>query len=127
MANHYGAVPSNDVNQTRVRVDTAAWVALQVGAVPQNNRRHVQIFPKSVAGGAIGLAFAVGVKTTNPTTRQTQVVFTTPTDNVGDVPIIPGGVIHAEPLGDNVALYGRLINKAGEALGSVDVIVTEYS
>lgn len=127
MTNHYGAVPNNDVNQSKVRIDTANWTALQVGSVPQNNRRHVRIFPKSVVGGAVGLAYAVGVKSTNPTTRQTDVTFTTPTDDVGAVTIVPGGTLHVEPLGDNVCLYGRLINKAGSALGSVDVIVTEFS
>lgn len=127
MANHYGETPAKDVNQTKIQVATNGFTALQVGSAPQNNRRHIRIYPKSIAGGAIGLAYANGVNTVNPTTRQKQTSFTTPTDAIADLTLIPGGVLHAEPLGDNVTIFGRLINKAGATLNRVDVIVTEFS
>lgn len=126
MTNHYGETPAREVNQTVVQVDTSQWIALQVGSAPQNNRRHVEVFPKSVVGGALGLAYANGVVTNN-NRGVSSTAFTTPTDIVGNVALIPGGTLHAIPLGDNVTLYGRLINKAGATLGSVRVVVTEFS
>jgi hypothetical protein len=78
----------------------------------------VRLFVKGNPGDALALAYA---------NQSASGEFTTPTDDVGSTTIYPGGRTWIEPLSDRVALYGRLIAKAGSTRSTVNVIVTEFS
>ena len=117
MAMMYGNNVAKYVTQTEVMV-YAEWIALQVGSVPQPSRFAVRIMVKGNPGQALALAYAnIALDGT----------FTTPTTNTRYTTIYPGGRTWIEPLSDKVALYGRLVKKAGSTRNSVPVIVTEFS
>lgn len=117
MAN-YGDFVAKNVVQGSVDVPTTAWTPLQVGSTPQGNRRHVRIFIRGNPGDALALAYA---------NKNAVGGFTTPTDSLKHVTVIPGGRTFIEPLGDSVTLYGRLVNKAASTRNYVRCVVTEYS
>jgi len=129
MAQHYGENVAKNVEQTRVTVVSTAWAPLvaRSGENPLPHRTHLRIQVKAAVGASVALEYANGVISTNPTTRQQQVTFTAPTAPAGNSFIVAGNSAHVEPLGDNVQVYGRLVNKKGSTAGSASVIVTEYA
>jgi len=126
MANTYGALIAQHVIQTTISIGTAAWVPLQVGSAPLNNRRHVKIQLRSEVGAALALEYANGEITTGPSGSQ-QIAFTAPTASGGNSTLLIGETTNWEPVGDKVTIYGRLVNKAGASENSIKVIVTEYA
>jgi len=118
MGMNNGNIIAKHVVQGVISVGADAWVPLQVGSAPQQNRFQVRIFPRSNMGMGIVLAYAI---------KDIDGVFTTPTTYVGNATLVSGGRIWMEPLADNVQLYGRLLQKGGETDASVKVVVTEFS
>lgn len=127
MANQYGTFVAKRAVQQRLNVGTAEWIPLSVGSEPMLGRDHIRVQVKSPAGLALALEYANAVITTNPTTRQQQKSFTAPTTGASGTTVIPGNNTFVEPLGENVAVYGRLVQKKGETDNSITVIVTEYA
>ena len=126
MAIHYGETPAREVVQQRLNVGTAEWVPLRAGAAPLNNRRHIRIQIKSPPGLALALEYANGVVTNN-NRGVSSTAFTAPTTGASGTTVMPGNSIFIEPLGDNVDIFGRLVQKKGETDNSITVIVTEYA
>lgn len=117
MALQGGNIVANYVVQGRVQVQSS-WTALQVGSTPHKGRFQIRIFVKGNPGDALALAYANQDSNGN---------FTTPSPLIKDNTIYPGGRTWIEPLSDRVALYGRLVAKAGSTRSTVNVIVTEFS
>lgn len=111
----HGSPHAKFASQAAVGVNTTAWTALQVGSTPLDQRLWVELQVR----GRSALALAYANKAGDGT-------FTTPTDSIRNTKIIPAASFKVEPLGDSVALYGRVVPKAGSTQTSVKVIVTEY-
>lgn len=117
MAIRDGNPIANSASQAAVGCVTTAWTALQVGSSPLSGRQWIEI---QVRGrSALALAFA-NRNNTNAAD------FTTPTDSIRNTIIIPAASIKVIPVGDGVAVYGRVVPKAGSTQTSVKVVVVEY-
>jgi len=118
MAGFNGDFVARTVSQSAVYVQKTAYTALQVGSTPLAGRRHIRIQVKGVVGQALAIAYVA---------KASDGTYTTPTTDVRLVTVYPGGSIWVEPLGDNVAIYGKMLPKVGVTASSVRVIVTEYA
>jgi len=118
MAMFYGNNVTNYAVQGRINVLNSAWKALQVGSSPHSGRFAIRLSSKGLPVQALALTYV---------NRNADGTFTAPTTAAKDCTIYPGGRTWIEPLSDKVTLYGKLINKGGSSLGSVEIIVTEFS
>jgi hypothetical protein len=125
MAINYGSEVAQYVDSTKVTCTTGGWTALQVGSQPLKGRRHLHFQIKAAPGGAVALAFA-NADITNNARGVSSKTFTAPTVAVKGSITYPGNAIVWLPVGENVAVYGRLVQKKGFSDGSVSVAVAEY-
>ena len=119
MAINYGENVAKNVSQGTKTLGTGAWTALNAGSSILPNRTHVRIFVRGNPGMAVAIDYA-NINADGST-------FTTPTTDVRNTTVFPGGRTWIEPVGDKVQIYGRLVKKAGATDSSVKVIVTEFS
>ena len=117
MAIKFGDSVANHVKQASVNCVATEWTPLSVESTPLKGRVNLRLFVRGNIGMTVALAYA---------NVNSQGGFTTPTDSVAHATILRGGAISVEPCSDKVAVYGRLLLKAGATDNSVRVIVTEY-
>lgn len=110
MAGSYNDSVAKTVRQGAVGIVATRWTALQADSTLGNltPRRHLRIQLKSNPGGAMAIAYAP---------KNSDGTFTTPTDSVKLVTIMPGNTTWIEPVSDVVTVYGRLVKK--KALRSI--------
>lgn len=118
MSGLYGDFIAKYVTQGSTRVPATAWTLLSAnGSTNLAGRRHIRVFIRGNTGDALALEYV---------NKNADGTFTTPTTSVKLVTVRPGNSYWVEPLGDGVALYGRLVKKVGVTDNYVLVIVTEY-
>lgn len=116
MSLHYGNPVANYAVQAAVSVTSGGWTAIQTGSVPLAGRQWLEFQVR----GRSALALAYANVNANGT-------FTAPTDSIRSTIIIPAASIKVIPISDRVAVYGRVVPKAGSTQTSVKVVVTEFN
>ena len=119
MSMNFGNNVAGYVENGIARVGPGAWVRLiatESRSIPLSRRQWIEIQVK----GRMSLAILYTNKNADGT-------FTAPTTSAHPAKIIPSASIKGEPLGENVMMWGRAINKAGSTDGGLRVIVTEYA
>lgn len=117
MAGFFGNPISRHVSTGAVFCPTGSWTALRAGTSNKENRQWIKVQPRG--RDTIGLAIRYVNKNANGT-------FTTPTDSAHPDFIIPTTSILSEPIGDDVTLFGRAVQRGGSS-GGVKVIVGEFA
>lgn len=117
MAGYFGNPVSRHVSTAAVFCPTGSWVQLAAESNPKANRQWVKIQPKG--RDTIRLAIRYVNKNADGT-------FTTPTSAAHTDFIYPSTHIIEEPIGDDVAIFGRAVQNGGSS-GGLKVIVAEFS
>lgn len=119
MAGLYGDFVARTVRQGPATAVTGQWLPLvSSGTTPLSGRRHIRLFARSVVGVTLGVTY---------TARAADGTFPVPTDSIKHVTFYLGGSTWIEPIGDNIQVWGRLIQRGGSTVTTMRVIVTEYA
>src|SRR3989338_4280802 len=111
MALQFGTSVANTVRQAPVFCPTGSWsqlVGVSGASAPLKGRQWIRLAPRG--RDTIALALKYVVKNVNGS-------FTTPTTSAHDATVIPTTAIHIEPIGDQVAVFGRAVQKGGSSGG----------
>lgn len=126
MAGFYGNPVARTVRNGMCKVGPGAWTQLTssstAGTSTRTNLAGRQWLELQVRGNA-----ALAITYTCKSLDGANFATTVPTYNAHVAKIIPANSIKAEPLSDDVMMWGRSITKAGATAGGVKVVVTEYA
>jgi len=120
MAGFNGNAVARTVRQSAVAVLTGSWAALHSGGSggsELDQRQWIKIQPRG--RDTIGIAINYVAKSADGT-------FTAPTTTAHDAIVYPTTSIIEEPIGDNIRLYGRAVQRGGSS-GGFKCIVAEYA
>lgn len=118
MAISHGSFVARTVSQASRFCPVGSWVQLSAsGTAPLAGRNHIRIAPRGRDTIRLALKYvAIGADGT----------YTTPTATASDATVLSSEGIYVEPVGDNIAVFGRAVQNGGSS-GGLKVIVTEYS
>jgi len=117
MAISHGSFVARTVSQGSRFCPTGSWAQLSIGSAPLTGRNHIRIAPRGRDTIRLALKYvAIGADGT----------YTTPTTNAADATVLSSEGIYVEPIGDNIAVFGRAVQNGGSS-GGLKVIVTEYA
>jgi hypothetical protein len=121
MAGLYGDFVAKTVAQGDCAAVATEWKPLTGtgnSGTPLKGRRHIRYNIKAAPGGALALQYVA---------KNADGTFTTPTSSVKYSTIYPGNSTIAEPIGDALQVFGRLVKKKGFTDSSIRVVVTEFA
>lgn len=126
MAGFYGSFVARTVVQGDAFAPVGSWRQLSVlrdgnGNVitgPLPNRSMIRLAPRGNNFIRLALRYVA---------RNADGTFTTPTGPAYGATIVPVNGLYVEPLGDNIAVYGRAKAEASNSAGGIKVVVTEYA
>lgn len=122
MAISHGSFVARTVSQVSRFCPVGSWVQLCAdGVAPLTGRNHIRIAPRGRDTIRLALKYVARAVSSDGT-----VSYTTPTSTASDATVVSSEGIYVEPIGDNVAVFGRAVQNGGSS-GGLKVIVTEYA